>query len=78
MGDDEYESLPSASTAVHMFAGAAAGITEHCVMYPVDSVKVGEPNSETWYRSVPLPQCGSFRLGNSNVEAVHFKWHKVM
>lgn len=39
--EDEYESLPSASTPVHMLAGAAAGIMEHCVMYPLDSVKVG-------------------------------------
>ncbi|XP_022662076.1 mitoferrin-2-like isoform X2 [Varroa jacobsoni] len=37
--EDEYESLPSASTPVHMLAGAAAGIMEHCVMYPLDSVK---------------------------------------
>lgn len=39
--DDPYESLPESSGAVtHMMAGAAAGIMEHCVMYPVDCVKV--------------------------------------
>ncbi|XP_018495182.1 mitoferrin-1 [Galendromus occidentalis] len=37
--EDEYESLPSASTGVHMMAGAVAGIMEHCLMYPLDSVK---------------------------------------
>jgi len=39
---DDYESLPqTSSTSTHMLAGAAAGIMEHCVMYPVDCVKVG-------------------------------------
>lgn len=38
---DEYESLPNTATATtHMIAGSLAGILEHCVMYPVDSVKV--------------------------------------
>ncbi|XP_052773281.1 mitoferrin-2-like [Mya arenaria] len=38
--EDLYESLPpSTTTATHMFAGALAGIGEHCVMYPFDSVK---------------------------------------
>ena len=38
---DDYESLPeSMHPAVHMVAGALAGIGEHCVMYPVDVVKV--------------------------------------
>lgn len=40
-GDDDYESLPETSTmGTHMLAGAAAGVMEHCVMYPVDAVKV--------------------------------------
>ena len=43
-GDDvdiDYESLPSTSNMwIHMVAGAAAGVMEHCVMYPVDCVKV--------------------------------------
>lgn len=39
-GDDEYESLPdSAGPAVHMVAGAMAGMLEHCVMFPFDTVK---------------------------------------
>ena len=38
---DEYESLPTTATATtHMIAGSLAGILEHCVMYPIDSVKV--------------------------------------
>lgn len=41
MDEDEYESLPSgASPTDHMVAGAAAGIMEHCIIYPVDVVKV--------------------------------------
>uniref|UniRef100_A0A803TW50 Mitoferrin-1 n=1 Tax=Anolis carolinensis TaxID=28377 RepID=A0A803TW50_ANOCA len=40
-GEAEYESLPTgASLGTHMTAGAVAGILEHTVMYPVDSVKV--------------------------------------
>ncbi|XP_046360537.1 mitoferrin-2-like [Haliotis cracherodii] len=55
--DDPYESLPASSTMVtHMVAGAAAGVMEHCVMYPVDCVKtrmqsiVPDPNAN--YRSL--------------------------
>jgi hypothetical protein len=41
MEEDDYESLPPyASTRDHMLAGAAAGIMEHCIIYPVDVVKV--------------------------------------
>ena len=39
--EDEYESLPEyASTTDHMIAGAAAGILEHTIIYPVDVIKV--------------------------------------
>uniref|UniRef100_A0A673TAN2 Solute carrier family 25 member 37 n=1 Tax=Suricata suricatta TaxID=37032 RepID=A0A673TAN2_SURSU len=39
-GSEDYENLPtSASVSTHMTAGAMAGILEHSVMYPVDSVK---------------------------------------
>lgn len=37
---DDYETLPTSSVYTHMIAGAFAGIMEHCVMYPLDSVKV--------------------------------------
>lgn len=40
MDFDEYETLPTKNFVVHMTAGAIAGILEHCVMYPFDSVKV--------------------------------------
>ena len=43
---DDYESLPeSMHPAIHMSAGALAGIGEHCVMYPVDVVKVNRLTS---------------------------------
>jgi len=38
--EDEYESLPPTATVwVHLAAGAIAGMAEHCVMFPLDSVK---------------------------------------
>nr|GAT42974.1 predicted protein [Mycena chlorophos] len=38
--EDEYEGLPAnAGYMVNMLAGALAGISEHAVMYPVDSIK---------------------------------------
>lgn len=39
---DEYESLPKniTSTSIHLTAGAVAGVMEHCIVYPIDSVKV--------------------------------------
>lgn len=40
-GSEDYENLPtSASVSTHMTAGAMAGILEHSLMYPLDSVKV--------------------------------------
>jgi len=40
MAEDEYESLaPKHKLWVHLAAGALAGMTEHCVMFPLDSVK---------------------------------------
>jgi solute carrier family 25 (mitochondrial iron transporter), member 28/37 len=39
MNFDDYESLPTTSISVNMTAGAIAGVMEHCVMYPLDSVK---------------------------------------
>ncbi|KIM44989.1 hypothetical protein M413DRAFT_368034 [Hebeloma cylindrosporum] len=40
MEDIDYESLPTnAGLAVNMLAGALAGISEHAVMFPVDSIK---------------------------------------
>ncbi|KZS94461.1 mitochondrial carrier [Sistotremastrum niveocremeum HHB9708] len=41
MADEiEYEALsPNAGLMVNMFAGSLAGITEHAVMFPIDSIK---------------------------------------
>ncbi|KIY52843.1 putative MRS4-protein of the mitochondrial carrier family [Fistulina hepatica ATCC 64428] len=41
MADEiDYEALPAnAGLPVHMLAGALAGISEHVVMYPIDSIK---------------------------------------
>ncbi|XP_051510217.1 mitoferrin-1 isoform X1 [Myxocyprinus asiaticus] len=56
-GDVDYESLPAhASLYTHMTAGAVAGVLEHTVMYPVDSVKTRmqslQPDPKAQYRSV--------------------------
>lgn len=40
MAEIDYETLPTHSLYVHLGAGAAAGILEHTVMFPIDSVKV--------------------------------------
>uniref|UniRef100_U5ETE7 Putative mitochondrial carrier protein mrs3/4 n=1 Tax=Corethrella appendiculata TaxID=1370023 RepID=U5ETE7_9DIPT len=39
MNFDDYEQLPTTSVSTNMTAGAIAGVMEHCVMYPLDSVK---------------------------------------
>ena len=40
----DYEAMPiSSGPMTHMMAGAAAGILEHVIMYPVDIVKVSAP-----------------------------------
>lgn len=55
--NDPYECLPPTSTtSTHMLAGAAAGVMEHCVMYPVDCVKTRMqslvPDPKADYRSI--------------------------
>lgn len=40
MNFDDYERLSTPSVSTNMMAGACAGVLEHCVMYPMDSVKV--------------------------------------
>lgn len=40
MNFEDYETLPTSNVTSHMMAGAFAGVMEHCVMYPMDSVKV--------------------------------------
>jgi len=39
--EDMYESLPASwSHSRHLMAGALAGMSEHCLMFPFDSIKV--------------------------------------
>ncbi|NXF27881.1 MFRN1 protein, partial [Rhodinocichla rosea] len=57
LDSEEYESLPSGvALGTHMVAGAVAGIMEHTVMYPVDSVKTRmqslQPDPKAQYRGV--------------------------
>lgn len=40
MNIEDYEQLETPSVTINMTAGALAGILEHCIMYPMDSVKV--------------------------------------
>ena len=40
MEEVDYESLPTDKLLPHLLAGGAAGVMEHCTMYPVDCVKV--------------------------------------
>lgn len=39
MNFDDYEQLPTTSLSTNMTAGAIAGVLEHLLMYPLDSVK---------------------------------------
>ena len=40
MSCDDYESLPTNNVAIHLTAGAFAGVAEHTAMYPLDCIKV--------------------------------------
>ena len=47
---DDYESLPDGAPFKFVaLAGAAAGIAEHCIMYPIDSVKVSRDWKKNMY-----------------------------
>lgn len=53
MEEDEYESLPETATSSdHMIAGAIAGIMEHCIIYPVDVVKVRFHNKKFFFNNL--------------------------
>ncbi|XP_049778911.1 mitoferrin-1 [Schistocerca cancellata] len=56
MDFDDYETLPTNDVATHMTAGAVAGVMEHCVMYPLDSVKTRmqnlSPTPNATYRGI--------------------------
>lgn len=61
MNADDYETLPTDNVGTHMIAGAIAGIMEHCVMYPLDSVKT---------RMQSLAATGSDGIGQTFVKMV--------
>lgn len=72
-GSEDYENLPtSASVSTHMTAGAMAGILEHSVMYPVDSVKVrrwgtsGTQRAEEERARVCIPRADSLGAESRN------------
>jgi solute carrier family 25 iron transporter 28/37 len=53
----DYEALPETSPlSLHLFAGALAGIAEHTIMYPIDTLRtrmqVVNPNPQAIYSSV--------------------------
>ncbi|XP_054261104.1 mitoferrin-1 isoform X2 [Macrosteles quadrilineatus] len=54
MNFEDYETLPTTNVSTHMTAGAIAGVMEHCVMYPLDSVKT---------RMQSLSTTTSYRIG---------------
>lgn len=51
MNFEDYESLPTQNFVVHMTAGAIAGVMEHCIMYPLDSVKTRMQSLRTAHNS---------------------------
>lgn len=56
MEEIDYESLPTDKLSAHLMAGAAAGMMEHCCMYPVDCVKTRmmtlAPNPNAQYNGI--------------------------
>ncbi|XP_075230126.1 mitoferrin-1-like isoform X1 [Lycorma delicatula] len=56
MNFEDYETLPTTNVTTHMMAGAIAGVMEHCVMYPLDSVKTRmqslSPSPNATYRGI--------------------------
>lgn len=53
MNTDDYETLPTDNVGTHMIAGAIAGVMEHCVMYPLDSVKVSKKTNLIHNMKIP-------------------------
>lgn len=56
----DYEALPeNSSLSASLVAGALAGIAEHAVMYPVDSIKVNPRYPKLDARYLTTPQAGT-------------------
>ncbi|KAI9304387.1 mitochondrial carrier domain-containing protein [Cunninghamella echinulata] len=84
VSDYDYESLGANSTmAQNAVAGALAGIGEHCLMYPLDSIKtriqadherIQKSHSANWYRSQKQLWRGVYSviMGAGPAHALHF------
>lgn len=69
----DYERLPQgAATGTHMLAGSVAGIMEHCVMYPIDCVKVLKRHhvAVTGRRSVTVEKHGELTESRHNLTSL--------
>lgn len=94
MNADDYETLPTESVGTHMIAGAIAGIMEHCVMYPLDSVKTrmqslatsgSEGIGETLIKMVkqegilrPIRGLGAMAMGAGPSHALYFSSYEYL
>jgi len=78
--EQDYESLPSQSFLVNAGAGTLAGIAEHCVMFPIDSIKTrlqmitdGTANTKSLYSLKGLWKgVGSMFMGAGPAHAVYY------
>ncbi|CAG9772251.1 unnamed protein product [Ceutorhynchus assimilis] len=94
MNADDYETLPTDNIGTHMTAGAIAGVMEHCVMYPLDSVKTrmqslattgSEGISETFIKMVrqegmlrPIRGMGAMVFGAGPSHALYFSSYEYL
>ncbi|CAH0555424.1 unnamed protein product [Brassicogethes aeneus] len=94
MNFEDYETLPTNNVATHMIAGAIAGVMEHCVMYPLDSVKTRmqslvtsgrEGISETFLRMVrhegllrPVRGMSAMVVGAGPSHALYFSSYEYL
>ncbi|KAF7264127.1 hypothetical protein GWI33_000597 [Rhynchophorus ferrugineus] len=94
MNADDYETLPTDNVGTHMIAGAIAGVMEHCVMYPLDSVKTRmqsliTPGSDgigqTFFKMVrqegilrPIRGMGAMIMGAGPAHAVYFSSYEFL
>lgn len=94
MNADDYETLPTDNVGTHMIAGAIAGIMEHCIMYPLDSVKTrmqslatsgSDGISETFIKMVrkegilrPIRGMSAMILGAGPSHALYFSSYEFL
>ena len=72
----DYEALPDdASLAAHLTAGAFAGIMEHTVMFPIDSIKT---RMQMMLSSTPISKSLISSISRiSSAEGAYALWHGV-